>query len=542
MRMVLRIVCEYWWKGSWMLLLLRAAVLANMASLARSLAPPVSSAAATTTTILGFGSLLSERSSRVTFPDLTNFRLVRVQGYRRVFQHPASIFFSRGIADRDSGAFCSLSAEPCDEAAVGFVASAFEVRTSSSVCACVLKRALPVYSTLPRSHRPDPPTLTAADPVPPFKTTHALKVIMTPEARDAFELREEEFEIVSAPYSDLDAATGRGVVAAITAFFAPLVTLLGSRDNAGSGGSGGASDGGGGERTGLLCTPSTDDAYRQKHGATVFDERYRRFGLERIWGWPRDSGITPCGVYLRHCVLAADGCGAAARDSFLDEASSDLLPPSSSDERPPCDNKNDARSRAAACARRPSGFISARGLSTRFVPFIENSRHLSSNRRHHHAPNPRHHRGAVTCRRHVAVPPPCTSALDPRSGDAMMRDVPRRPRDDRARLPRRAPRGHGDAPTARARGPLQRLTAESLCGRWLRRMARALRLRWHRCRAVVLGLIPVAPCACSHLTAFARTQPRQRKIFVVLTINGASLKPARTVAGLAMWRPLRLQP
>ena len=50
-------------------------------------------AAMAKTTILGFGSLLSEQSSRLTFPDLENFRLVRVPNYRRLMQHPASIFF-----------------------------------------------------------------------------------------------------------------------------------------------------------------------------------------------------------------------------------------------------------------------------------------------------------------------------------------------------------------------------------------------------------------------------------------------------------------
>ena len=41
-------------------------------------------AAVAQTTILGFGSLLSEQSSRLTFPDLENFRLVRVPNYRRL--------------------------------------------------------------------------------------------------------------------------------------------------------------------------------------------------------------------------------------------------------------------------------------------------------------------------------------------------------------------------------------------------------------------------------------------------------------------------
>merc|ERR1719491_2890157 len=67
---------------------------------------------ATTVTILGLGSLLSERSSRTTFPELTNFRLGRVSNkYRRVFGHPASIFFQRGLANKHTQEFSSLSAE-----------------------------------------------------------------------------------------------------------------------------------------------------------------------------------------------------------------------------------------------------------------------------------------------------------------------------------------------------------------------------------------------------------------------------------------------
>lgn len=39
-----------------------------------------------------------ERSARSTFTDLTNFRLARLNGFRRVFAHAAPIFFQRGIA------------------------------------------------------------------------------------------------------------------------------------------------------------------------------------------------------------------------------------------------------------------------------------------------------------------------------------------------------------------------------------------------------------------------------------------------------------
>ncbi|XP_024030004.1 uncharacterized protein LOC21388715 isoform X2 [Morus notabilis] len=48
--------------------------------------------------ICGFGSLLSERSARSSFPELTDFRVARLNGFQRVFAHVAPIFFERGIA------------------------------------------------------------------------------------------------------------------------------------------------------------------------------------------------------------------------------------------------------------------------------------------------------------------------------------------------------------------------------------------------------------------------------------------------------------
>ena len=62
----------------------------------------------------------------MTFPELENFRLGRVPNYRRVFGHPASIFFERGIANLETKEISSLSAEPCQEHP-GFVCSIFEV-------------------------------------------------------------------------------------------------------------------------------------------------------------------------------------------------------------------------------------------------------------------------------------------------------------------------------------------------------------------------------------------------------------------------------
>lgn len=61
----------------------------------------------------GFGSLLSERSARYTFPDLKDFRVARLHGFRRIFAHTAPIFFERGIANLETKEISSLSVEPC---------------------------------------------------------------------------------------------------------------------------------------------------------------------------------------------------------------------------------------------------------------------------------------------------------------------------------------------------------------------------------------------------------------------------------------------
>lgn len=78
-------------------------------------------------TILAYGALLSERSARLTFPLLRNFRLARVQGYRRVFAHPHFFLITQGIVDPTSTSnIGSLSAEKWDGSS-GFVVAAFDV-------------------------------------------------------------------------------------------------------------------------------------------------------------------------------------------------------------------------------------------------------------------------------------------------------------------------------------------------------------------------------------------------------------------------------
>ncbi|GKV51377.1 hypothetical protein SLEP1_g58042 [Rubroshorea leprosula] len=78
--------------------------------------------------ICGFGSLLSERSAKSTFPDLINFRVARLNGFRRVFAHVAPIFFERGIANPETKEISSLSVEPCEGETL--IVTVFEIQKS----------------------------------------------------------------------------------------------------------------------------------------------------------------------------------------------------------------------------------------------------------------------------------------------------------------------------------------------------------------------------------------------------------------------------
>ncbi|KAJ4844975.1 hypothetical protein Tsubulata_011708 [Turnera subulata] len=70
----------------------------------------------------------AERSARSTFPDLLNFRVARLNGFRRVFAHVAPIFFERGIARPETKEISSLSVEPCD--GENLIVTVFEIGKS----------------------------------------------------------------------------------------------------------------------------------------------------------------------------------------------------------------------------------------------------------------------------------------------------------------------------------------------------------------------------------------------------------------------------
>lgn len=91
--------------------------------------------------------------------------------------------------------------------------------------------------------------------------------------------REEEFDIIEVPYEESDSKESRGI----------------------------------------LCAAGTDEIYMKRWGKERFEVNYKKYGIDKIWGWERDSGLRPCAVYLRHCYLAAKSMGDECLDSFLDE-------------------------------------------------------------------------------------------------------------------------------------------------------------------------------------------------------------------------------
>ena len=208
-------------------------------------------------TIVGFGSLLSKRSALTTTPSLRNYQYVRVKGYQRIFQHPAAIFFERG---------------PSPGIALP------ETKEISSL------------STRPN---PDSSFVAAAYEIPKAAWAELAE-------------REEEFAFVDAEFEPL-----------VSHCLPPCPFLLTARVSQEDGATAFA-----GGNVGVMCTMSTDEKLR----TTSIWPRYVKhlsphYGETSVWGWGVDSGILPCRVYTRHCVLAVhkEGVPAYVLDSFLDD-------------------------------------------------------------------------------------------------------------------------------------------------------------------------------------------------------------------------------
>jgi len=181
-----------------------------------------------------------------------------------VFAHPASIFFQRGIASLDTLEMSSLSCEY--EEGHSFICSVFEV-PNEGLSATVSNES-------------------GGDDNNDKQTGNWIP-------SQAFLEREEEFEISMVPYEELN------------------------EDDA-------VSNKNNDKKRGVICRRSTDNAYIAQWGTKHFHQQYRQYGVETIWGWDKDSGLRPCPVYLRHCVLASWNCGNANDDSWSSNKEGDV--------------------------------------------------------------------------------------------------------------------------------------------------------------------------------------------------------------------------
>lgn len=109
-----------------------------------------------------YGDLTQGRCQHSIWDD--NGRLGRVPNYRRVFAHPAAIFFERNIASLDILEMSSLSAEPFENSS--FICSVFEV------------------------------------------PKHVIFDTGTGRICEAFREREEEFHVRAVPFEKLDGTSG----------------------------------------------------------------------------------------------------------------------------------------------------------------------------------------------------------------------------------------------------------------------------------------------------------------------------------------------
>jgi len=197
--------------------------------------PPALSGPSQVVTLLGYGALLSESSSRLTFPDLSNFRHVRVKHHKRVFAHPHLFLIKEGLVDPISSLhLATLSAESSDDDS-SFVAAAFDV-------------------------------------------------VLTDEQRVDFVKREPEYDIVSTPYYDINCDDDGN--------YQP-------------------------HGKGIICLASKDSNLSDIDYLHAISTKLKDKG--GIWHWPRDSGLLPANIYLRHCLLAVQKAGGVAYSSFLED-------------------------------------------------------------------------------------------------------------------------------------------------------------------------------------------------------------------------------
>jgi hypothetical protein len=80
--------------------------------------------------IIGYGALMSKKTAHRIFPSLQNFKVVKIFGWKRVFAHPAIIYYERGIANTETKEVSDLSIEPSQDLDSPLFVCTFQVPTS----------------------------------------------------------------------------------------------------------------------------------------------------------------------------------------------------------------------------------------------------------------------------------------------------------------------------------------------------------------------------------------------------------------------------
>ncbi|XP_061349205.1 uncharacterized protein LOC133294534 isoform X3 [Gastrolobium bilobum] len=99
--------------------------------------------------ICGYGSLLSETSARSTFPDLVNFRIAKLTGFRRVFTAVGGFFFTHAVANIKTEEIAGLSVEPCEGETI--LVTVFEIKKTEIPAFIEREREYRFLAVIPES-------------------------------------------------------------------------------------------------------------------------------------------------------------------------------------------------------------------------------------------------------------------------------------------------------------------------------------------------------------------------------------------------------
>lgn len=279
--------------------------------------------------VLGFGSLLSPRSARSTFPSAKNFRLAKVEGWRRVFSHPAPVFYQCGAVQPGSVECSSLSCEPWEEVQRhvngtrnheprsnnGMQERKLEDQHENTFCQeCVEgKKGAPGLLVLLFE-------IDSVDAAAYVEREHELRFVAVqakeiPGGRVQYNphaIRKKcgsAVEIAGNPIWDHgDVPCNNGHCARYKDWMkeahdkAPASAEVETTHT-----------------WAVLCARFSDEEYKTQRckDEAEFHERYVQYGVTKIWK-DLDDPILPCRPYLRHCVLAAQFLGKEIEDNFLD--------------------------------------------------------------------------------------------------------------------------------------------------------------------------------------------------------------------------------